>query len=516
MITLGLPLLSTLDELEQDEVYLAYTAAVSGSDRLYLTWCGTDLKGEGKTPSPLIQAVRKILPETAVRARDAMAKEDEARTGETAFTLLAREYRTDSLLSATLTQLFREEPDYTHRLAALDRAASGKGRQFDNPAKARQLFPDTLRLSATQIEAYHQCPFQYFCKYGLRAKEQRPAELSPLEYGNLIHYLLETMFGQVGHAAICQMTDDALREAIRQAIGQFLLEQLGGADDKTPRFLHLFQRMAESATIVIRHIAKELAQSAFQPLGYEMTVDRDGDFPPLTVPLSNGGTAVVGGIIDRVDLYEENGVQYLRVVDYKTGRKKFQLADVVNGVNLQMLLYLAALIETGKYQPAGVLYMPASRPVVSAEKGMGKQEIEKAAEKKLQMNGLLLDDPLILTAMEQDGAGQFIPATIKDGKVRSTATVTKAELDSVLRYMKRTVGEMAQSLHQGQVEASPLQGSYDGCAYCPYFPVCCHEKDDGGRMGLRLDKKEALAAMNPGAGEEEPDYAMDNGTAERH
>ena len=49
---------------------------------------------------------------------------------------------------------------------------------------------------------------------------------------------------------------------------------------------------------------------------------------------------VLTGVADRVDGWLHEGKLYLRVVDYKTGRKKFDLSDVLYGMNLQMLLYL--------------------------------------------------------------------------------------------------------------------------------------------------------------------------------
>ena len=49
----------------------------------------------------------------------------------------------------------------------------------------------------------------------------------------------------------------------------------------------------------------------------------------------------------------------MRVVDYKTGKKEFRLSDVLHGLNMQMLVYLAALVENGQVLPAGILYMPA-------------------------------------------------------------------------------------------------------------------------------------------------------------
>ena len=491
MIAFGVPLTSTLDDLELDETYLCYASAVSGSERLYLCWYQMDLTGQVQTPSSLVREIQTILPKAKVLTRSMLEKEREALSYDTAFSLLARESASDSLLSVTLESLLREEPAMENRLTALERTKQGLPRQFREVGIAMELFPDPLRLSASQIETYHLCQFQYFCKYGLRAKERKPAEVSSLEYGRLMHYLLEHLFRDVGHAALCQMEEDAFRQTIGTLLEQYLTEELG-IREQTPRLQYLFKRLEESAAVVIRHIAQELSQSQFQPMGFEMTVARDGDFPPLTIACSDGSQAQLSGVIDRVDLYVENDEQYVRVVDYKTGSKEFRLFDILNGINLQMLLYLAALMEGGSYRPAGVLYMPATRPAVSAQKDTPASKVEAAVDKKLRMNGLLLDDPLLLTAMEERGEGKYIPATIKDGTVKSTSTVTKLQLEQVLAHIKGMVGEMAVSLHKGQVADAPLKGSYDGCAYCPYFPICCHEEKDGGRVRLKTDKQKVL------------------------
>ena len=73
------------------------------------------------------------------------------------------------------------------------------------------------------------------------------------------------------------------------------------------------------------------------------------------------------GSIDRVDIYnDENGKRYVRIVDYKTGGKDFDLASLYHGLNMQMLIYLLALVDTdnefnrdGELISAGVMYMPA-------------------------------------------------------------------------------------------------------------------------------------------------------------
>ena len=80
----------------------------------------------------------------------------------------------------------------------------------------------------------------------------------------------------------------------------------------------------------------------------------------------------VSGKVDRVDGWLHDGRLYLRVVDYKTGKKSFDLSDLRYGLGIQMLLYLFTLEQEGRSYfgypivPAGVLYHPAREVILKA------------------------------------------------------------------------------------------------------------------------------------------------------
>ncbi len=196
----------------------------------------------------------------------------------------------------------------------------------------------------------------------------------------------------------------------------------------------------------------------------------------MTIALEDGTVVQVEGKIDRTDVMEQDGVQYVRVVDYKTG-KKFKIGDILHGINMQMLIYLAALIQNGQYQPAGVLYMPASRPIISISRSAKPDAVEKEINKQLRMNGVVVNDTSVICGMEEHAQGIYIPVALKDGVPKSQESLLNAdEMQSVLSHIESLIGNMAQNLQQGNVQANPLQGAYDGCLYCPYFAVCQHEK----------------------------------------
>ena len=473
LIARQLPLGDPLEQKTMEERYLAYSVACAPSQRLYASWprCAD---GEDKEPSELITALLGIFP-TLRPLRD-LPDEYFANSQEAAFSRMAARFTAGDSASAALRQLFVGEPAYQGRVEALERAAGQRQQRVEDPALARGLFGERPFLSPTQVEVYHQCPFQYFCRYGLGAKERRHAEVDVLQYGTLMHYLFEKIFREPAQQR-AQWTPQQLEERVAALVEAYARENLGGLELLSGREKYRLSRLVQSACKLIRHVEEELAQSRFVPEKLEWGLGAGRDAPPLRIPTAKG-TVTVGGTIDRVDVYTSpSGERYVRVIDYKTGKKAFHLADALYGLNMQMLVYLAALVEHSPEAPAGILYMPAAEPSVSVERGAGEEKIKEEADKQLKMSGVILSDQEIIQAMEAGARGKFIPASLnKDGSLgRYSSTLDREGLQTVLAYVKRVVATMGEALLEGRVEAAPHLKNRSACRYCPYSPVCGKE-----------------------------------------
>ena len=365
------------------------------------------------------------------------------------------------------------------------------------PETANDYFGGGHYFSASQIEVYHQCRFKYFCRYGLGAKERRPAEIDALEYGSLMHYLFEQILGSAEDIQALHLYADDLKVRVHTSIMDYVRENMGGYDALSPREKYRLYRMEQTAVKLIAHMSEEMMHSLFRPEHFELELKNGTPYPPLRIPTKNG-LVTVGGIIDRVDLYkDENGTTYVRVVDYKTGRKEFKLADVLYGMSLQMLIYLAALAQNKDLHPAGILYMPAFIASVTSDGTESAEKLKQEVEKNLRMNGLLLKDNEILNAMEMGLNGRFIPVYLtKTRKLSGTASaLNEPELQIVLRYVERLIATMAEELSAGEIMAKPLMQNINACAWCPYTSVCGseHAADDAEKNSMKND--EALARM---------------------
>ena len=205
----------------------------------------------------------------------------------------------------------------------------------------------------------------------------------------------------------------------------------------------------------------------------------------------DGMTVSISGFVDRVDGWEHDGRLYLRVVDYKTGRKTFDLTDIWNGMGLQMLLYLFTLEREGEalYNreiiPAGVLYLPARDAVVAGSRAMSEAERRRKVDAELRRRGIVLDEPEVLAAMEEPGeAGiRFLPVKVnKAGAITGEALVSAERLGKLARHTGRILEEIGRELAAGNIAADPFWRGPDhnACQWCEYAAACHFEEGRGG------------------------------------
>ena len=362
-----------------------------------------------------------------------------------------------------------------------------------------------MRLSPSRVERYYSCAFSYFCQAGLRLRPRGKVDYDPIQSGSLIHLVLEKMVRRHGGRGLAALSAEQLRKEAAQIIQQELSAKIAGLAEMPARFQFLFKRLVNILVRLLQRLGAEFAQSDYQPAAFELPIGERERVKPLHLVAADGTQVVVEGIVDRVDLLRRGGRRYVRVVDYKSGQKVFRLSDVYYGLNLQMLIYLFALCDsTPGMLPGGVLYMPAMTQMATVPRDASPQAVQAEQQKRLRMNGLLLEDRESLEAMEPGLAGVFIPARLKkDGQFDANSSLANlAQMGVIRRQVEKQLTGLAESLHQGRVQAMPAQGegasARPPCDWCDYRSLCGHEEGDPVRLLAELDRQEALQAMKGG------------------
>ena len=495
-----LELYSFGETLSIQERYFAYTALSAPRKKLYVTYIG---KGAGGSPSSIVTSLKKAFPlltETSYGdIRDVELIESEA----SAFELFARRFGENSVFSETLKEYFKDDG----RFSAVKLLSENTAVRINDKKIATRLFGKDMYLSASRLEDYFECPFRYFCKFGLLANPREKAQMGAMETGTVIHFVLENIISEVGSPALGRMSKSEIRRLVDKYLTEYFNTKLG-AQDQSRRFSYTFMRISKMLYSVVLRLADEFSQSKFEAKAFELKIDRDGAVKPKIISLDGGGSVSLRGSVDRVDILEENGEKYVRVIDYKSGRKDFRLSDILYGLNLQMFVYLFSICadKSSEYSavPAGVLYMHASRETLGLKRDVDEKKYKDEETKIFKMKGMVLYDGEhdILRSMEQDLGGNYIPVkyTQKNGLVGCFASLE--ELGRISKKVDSLIVEMASELQSGNINQNPINGkNHDKtCDYCKYSSVCANRRFIGQREAEALPDEEVMKILK----EEEP------------
>ena len=458
--------------IELQNLYAALAQPTAG---LTVSYPVTDVSGSELRPAFVVERLRKLFPELRVEHERA-DKVYRLSAVEPALEMAGQDP------DGPLWRYFQQEPDCARHLSAMERAAAAR-RGSLSPAAVRAIYGERVSMTASRLERMRSCHFAYFMEYGLRAKPREPASFDAPQIGTFLHYLLENVtrdvLGQGGFAAV---DNKELHRLTRQYIDQYAEQELHNFQNRTPRFRYLFNRLRTNAYAIIDQVAEELRHSDFVPMAFELGFGgKDGTLPAVTISRPDGELRV-GGKVDRVDGWIKDDKLYLRVVDYKSGKKKFDLANVRMGLDIQMLLYLFALQKEGagyfgkEIESAGVLYLPAWDEILPAERGISPEALQKEREKTLKRSGLLLEDPAVLQAMEHEALTEphYLPLRVgKDGNL-SGSLASAARLGKLGTYVDKLLCQISDELRSGNIDADPCCHSEEDsqCRFCDWVSAC--------------------------------------------
>lgn len=386
-------------------------------------------------------------------------------------------------------QAVENTPQAAPGYAAVRRAAVREPARVQDTAALEALLGHSVSISPTRFERYAVCPFAYFMQYVLGARPRQKAELAANISGTLTHWVLEQALKREKErfTALTQEELTALTDALVQEYVETNLPGGGTRQD------YLIERIRRNLVGLLAFIQRDMRQSGFRLAAFELRISdsseaADPNAPrvaPVTLPDGAGHTVRVIGTIDRVDTMKLGGTTYIRVVDYKTGSKSFDLREVYCGLDCQMLIYLFTLERNGGVlfpngTAAGVEYLiadPAPKTEARAE-AQGKD----GAEQDYEMEGLLLDEPSVYRAMDTKGSGRFSPLKYSaktdapDPRSARKHLADRDKLDRIRTHLDGMLAGMAAALYSGEIDAAPLveTESKSPCQWCDYRAVCRH------------------------------------------
>lgn len=467
----GIEISRSLSDLVASERLIVYKTLSSASEKLFITYTLSNLSGKSKYPAQTIDSILKMFGnDNILLTKDNITLDYYAVTLHSAFYHYMQNINKNNKYTSSIKKVLMNEPEYKGRIEYVTRRSEMK-QDYKIDSKIMQNLRSftPLGLSATGVEKYNKCHFMYFCDHFMKLHSREKIELDDRISGEIIHECLAHMMRDNDKQTFISMPADEIKKRVEIYAEKYLNENLAGTFGKSSSFSFLFRKLIETIVLVLIHLQQELQVTSFTPVAFEAELSKQYS---LRLDFGDGHKISFGGVIDRADTCIIGDKKYLRVIDYKSSKKKITAESLAGGINLQMLLYLFTATEkNGMFSdavPAGVLYSPIYPEETDKKDGL---------KSSLKSTGLVLGQRKVLNAMEFGINGEFIPVKFKKNSNElmssNNSCITSSGMEWIKNYVYGLLKKMAVSLLDGDVDALPqCVGNYAPCDYCEYVNIC--------------------------------------------
>lgn len=496
----GINLSSTTRNKIFEEQYLLYIALTISSEYLMLSYPMSDFEGRSLRPSIVIPRIKKILPNLIEESeiynfKSNLNKFDKVTVPVPTFNELIiavrRDFDKEDIEDywAEVYRWYKDNQEFKAKVQNIFKGLTysnvGDKVTRNNLKKLYENDMGKLMFSVSRLEKYAECPFSYFVQYGLKAKNRKVYEFTPPDLGSFVHEMLDSFTNKVREEGIMwsELNNEKCKEIISNIIDKKLDQESNYILNSTKKFKYLAQRFKRVISKSVSVIANQIGNGEFDVFKTEFNFGSYNSGEAITLDLETNEKIYLQGRIDRIDTLDLDGETYIRVVDYKTGKNKFDLNEFYNGLQMQLLVYLDALIKNSKYilnkqvKPGGILYFKIDDPIIKGNKEMSTEEIQKEVLSTLKMTGLVLKDARVVKAMDKN-IGDYsliIPAAFKkDGDFKSNSDVITEEEFVLLReYVNKKIIEICQEMLSGDIKIQPVKNANRTyCEYCDFSSIC--------------------------------------------
>lgn len=480
-----------------ERLYL-YMNVTKPTEELWISYAAFDNEGKEKRPSYFIDTIKYIFP--AIRKQPVsegtlhditLLREGEKILGESMQKLSLEADVTEESAKEFIT-LYRileqhgGEKECKVLGNMLEQAFKEKGKEHLSKAVAKILYGQMLTNSVSRLEKYAACAYSHFLKYGLLLQEREEYSFETRDLGNLYHAVLDMFSKQLEKSPYSwfdfpkEWSVTVIEEAVSSCAGEYGNSILYASE----RNMYVINRMKRILARTVEALQHQLTHGKFNPQEFELSFSSLSDLSAVSVQLSEKEKMLLRGRIDRVDVNETEDKVYVKVIDYKSNDKEFDLVSVYYGLSLQLVVYMNAAMEYEKKKhpdktvvPAALLYYKVSDPYVQREKEDTPEAIDARIREQLAMTGIVNDKDDVIRMLDNDinGKSTVIPVSYnKNGALGSNSFVmTTEQFELVSQYVNKKIKQIGQEILDGNITLNPYSmKKTDSCTYCSYKDVC--------------------------------------------
>lgn len=499
-----------------------YLNMTKPSQYLYLSYAKISSAGKSLRPAYLVDVVKKLFPLLKTEFPQNKPVLEQVVTPQEGLGYLAEGLRryVESGDDAsqqkdfyTLYQAYGETDLQREQRERLTEAAFRRYRASGlSKTVARMLYGINLENSVTRLETYAACAYRHFLQYGLSLQEREEFGFETVDMGNVFHAVLEQFSRKLEESSYTwfDFPQEFGEQQVKEALESYAAEYGNTILYSSARTEYAITRMRRILTRTVFTLQNQLKKGEFQPDGYELSFHQADDLDSVNIALSQEEKMRLKGRIDRIDIAEDESKVYVKVIDYKSGNRQFDLAALYYGLQLQLVVYMNAAMELEARRhpdkdivPAALLYYHIDDPTIETPVELTEEEINEQVQAKLRMKGIVNGEEKIVNKLDHymGSKSDVIPVERKkDGSFSARSSIMSGEeLKLVSDYVNYKVRSIGQEILEGHIDLNPYEkGSEQACTYCAYHKVCGFDPATPG-MELRdledMSPQEALKEM---------------------
>ena len=447
--------------------FYLYLNLTKPSEKLDIYYSKVSADGKSVRPSYLIQELQKLFPKLKVRDEERYLKEQEL-TENIGFDRMIREFvqkrhETDGAW-CELYNWYKKNPKWQEKVERfLEAGYYRKPLDALTEEAAKRLYGEEFETSITRMERFAVCAFSHFLTYGLGLREREEYDFQAADLGNVCHRALERFSYKVEREAgdWLKLTEEKRKQYVEESVEEAIADYGNSILYSSSRNAYLIVRMKRMLEKTVWALTKQLAAGDFKPAAYELRF--------------------ANGKIDRVDTCEDGDCVYVKVIDYKTGSKSFDVTALYHGLQLQLMVYMDAALQLEQKKhpekeilPAGVFYYRIQDPLIDRPKEGEEQE---SILKELKPDGMISLEKEVLEHLDHCMVGESSVIPVKYNKNGSLSKSSKAasaqDFYLMMKYAVNKVEEIRQKILSGDVKVNPYRrGTETSCDYCSYRQIC--------------------------------------------
>lgn len=494
--------------LSFEEQYLIYLGITKPSDKLYICRSKFDMTNRATKPSSVIARLEEIFTDIKKEYFDELSIKAVDRPIPVLHRL-GKGLLEDNDIWKEAYEWLNNNDEYKMR-ARLIKYAAENGNDESNLSKGNidRLYGKKMYSSVSRLETFASCPFYYYARYSLGANERKVFKIETPDIGSLFHSALEEIdkemkehkltWKTIDEEQLYKMAEDAVDKIAPNTSNRILLS--------TAAYKYMLRRIKRVTKRAVSVLKEHMHHGKFETLGSEIGFGM-GELPPISIKMPGGKELLLRGKIDRVDVYRKDGVGYVKIIDYKSGKKEFSLSDIYYGLQLQLLLYMDAFLKTGGAlmeeipKVGGVFYFRIMDPVIKVSDLKGSEPADYLY-KQFCMTGLACDEADVLEALdevfenEETKKSDIVNVDLKKTGTAGGNAVSMEKYQKIMTFVNNKAAELGQEIADGKVNISPiLNGGKMPCDYCEYRSVCRFEGGFGSNT-RKLTKMSASEVWN--------------------